>query len=77
MLSIVQSELEALILEEKYAADLLERKCSIENIDTRQTIEGARVIAERLHVNKAQAKHLYAAGKEVMSCGVSVCNAVQ
>lgn len=62
-----QSALTALAAELKYAEDVLARSCSVENVGTKDIIDGAKALAEQLNINKAQAKSLFTAGKDVSS----------
>lgn len=65
MIVISQSVMKALEAEEAYAEDLAARAFSVTEMGTKEIIEGTRILAERMHINKTQAKSLFAAGKEV------------
>jgi hypothetical protein len=60
------SAMEALAIEERYANDLAERAFSIENLTTRNIVEGTKLLSERININKSHAKELFVAGKDAV-----------
>jgi hypothetical protein len=62
---VSQSAMEALRIEERYSNDTADRAFSLEALSSRNIVEGTRLLAERININKSHARELFVAGKEV------------
>ena len=60
-----QSTLDALVLEEAYHEEVLNRTHSLDNLQTRTLIDCTKLLAEGLNINKGKAKALLMNAKEV------------
>ena len=61
-----QSTLDALVLEEAYHEEVLNRTHSLDNLQTRTLIDCTKLLAEGLNINKGKAKALLMNAKEVL-----------